>query len=668
MFKPFKSTISFSITWCLIILIGGCGVKTKSQLSTARIFTDHMVLQRNQKVTVWGWTKPNATVKVKFNGQELSTKADGIGNWKAVLKPMKAGGPYVMYISSGKDLIKYKDVMMGEVWLCAGQSNMQFPLGNTKDYQQELNEIKLLNIRQFKVPQRMSLAPDERLSGGKWIKASSNTIADFSAVGYYFSKQIAQQLNVTVGIINSSWETSHAESWISKGALLKSGEFKDAAEQQPDNWKAIRRNIDQALKVYTYNGKAVKSYKVDQLAHKPAHFFDSWTKGNLGAWKWQYKLTNFRGTGFMQRSVTLDSAHVRIPSTLSLGKTDANIKLFINGEEIFNGALAKGNQIRLPAGTWKVGKNSLLLQLLSDQRDPWWFGFGINGDEKNTFLKFSADTIGLADHEWRIMPDFSKPYYIKTLPTNTVSTLYNGMINPLRQLSVAGVVWYQGESNLERAFQYRKAFPMLINSWRQEWKTNLPFIFAQLASFGSNHKNSQGSVGAELREAQSMALCLKNTGMAVTYDVGDSTNILPVDKSTVGFRLASVVLNRYYHFSEFLISPLFKSVAFQSGYASVKFITMGQKLKIKKNEKHLIGFQLAGADHVFFNAKAEIVNNEVKVWCDQVQQPVAVRYAWSNSPVNANLFVEGEIPVAPFRSDDFPYLTEGRQLTLYSLN
>ena len=260
------------------------------------------------------------------------------------------------------------------------------------------------------------------------------------------------------------------------------------------------------------------------------------------------------------------------------------------------------------------------------------------------------------------MPDLSKPYHFDYLPNNTANMLYNSMVNPLINYAIAGVIWYQGESNSDVAFQYRSTFPLLINDWRSRWKRDFPFLFVQLASFGGMQNSNYGSNWAELREAQTMALQLPNTGMAVTTDISEAINIHPRNKADVGLRLADKALTMVYHLTGFSESPLFKSADFSGGYAVVSLRNAGNGLFAKDQYGYIRGFELAGADHKFYYAQAAIIDGgKVKVWGSQVLQPIAVRYAWTDAPVDANLYNTEGFPVSPFRSDDWKGITADRK-------
>jgi sialate O-acetylesterase len=260
------------------------------------------------------------------------------------------------------------------------------------------------------------------------------------------------------------------------------------------------------------------------------------------------------------------------------------------------------------------------------------------------------------------MPDLNKPYHFNYLPNNTGYVLYNAMIHPLIPYAIAGALWYQGEANVGRAFQYRTSFPLMITDWRNEWKREFPFYFVQLSSFGGFQGSDKGSEWAELREAQTMTLKLPKTGMAITTDIGNPYDVHPKDKFDVGLRLAAKALTLTYHKTGFYESPQYNSADFKDGYAEVKFNHADNGLVAKDKYNYVRGFELAGADHKFYYAQATIIDgNKVKVWCDQVKQPVAVRYAWTDSPIDANLFSKEGFPVAAFRSDNWKGLTDDKK-------
>jgi len=284
------------------------------------------------------------------------------------------------------------------------------------------------------------------------------------------------------------------------------------------------------------------------------------------------------------------------------------------------------------------------------------------GQGNDLYVSFPDTSVNLADNNWHNMPDLNKPYHFNYLPNNTGYVLYNAMIHPLIPYAIAGALWYQGEANVGRAYQYRTSFPLMITDWRNEWKWEFPFYFVQLSSFGGFQGSDKGSEWAELREAQTMTLKLPKTGMAITTDIGNPYDVHPKDKADVGFRLAAKALMLTYNKTGFYESPQYNSADFKNGYAEVKFNYADGGLIVKDKYNYVKGFELAGADHKFYYAQATIVDgNKVKVWCDQVKQPIAVRYAWTDSPIDANLFSKEGFPVAAFRSDNWKGLTDDKK-------
>jgi sialate O-acetylesterase len=635
---------------------------SRAQLATAKIFADHMVLQRNQQIPVWGWAEKNKRVTIVFNGQDVTAKADDQGYWKISLEPMTEGGPFTMEIFSGNEKLVYHDVMLGEVWICSGQSNMEFQLKNALGYKPEQQNSQTEPIRQFQVPDKISLDPLKDISGGQWIKADTNTVGNFTAVGYFFAKQLAEKLHVTVGLVYSNWGGTMVEDWISKDALLKSPDLGAATAALPTTFDGLSVRLDKKLKDYAYGKNPVTNYTAEQLAAEPGTFFSNWPKGNApGSWEWM-GFYSYRGAGFMQRTIKLDSTEAKNTSLLSLGITDGDLLLYINGKQIKPRAFSANHQVQLPPGTWQAGDNSMLIELLSAQKNPSWYGLGLNGAGNDLFIHFVDTAVNLADNTWRALPDLAKPYHFDYLPNNTAYLLYNSMVSPLIPYAMAGVIWYQGESNTTTAYQYRTAFPLLITDWRSRWGRDFPFLFVQISSFGGFQDSNIGSTWAELREAQTMTLQLPNTGMAVTTDIGEALNIHPKDKADVGLRLADKALTMVYKQTGFTESPEYKAADFSSGYATVSFTYADNGLVAKDKFGYIKGFELAGADHKFYYAQAQIVNgNKVKVWCDKVPQPIAVRYAWTDAPIDANLFNTEGFPVNSFRSDSWKGLTDEKK-------
>lgn len=633
-------------------------VATFSQLHTANIFTSHMVLQRDKTVPVWGWAKKNEKIMVQFNGQTASAKANGEGKWMLNLKPIPAGGPYDMNITTKKESVVLTDIMVGEVWICSGQSNMEWTVQNVNNAKDEIANAVNVPIRQFKVATQVALQPLDDIdtsTKGEWVTASPETVGNFTAVGYFFARKLAQQLHVTIGLINDSWGGSQVESWISKDAMLGSDELKDYAQNHlPSTWPQADSIMLVNLKknLSAKNNNQLPVYNKQQLLQADTSLFNTWLPYNApGQWDWQ-GVWAFRGTGYYERTIDVTADQANEPTVLSLGDNDGPFELYINGSLIKKGEGKQSQPFNLPAQTFKAGKNILLLRQ-AQQIQPSWYGNGLSGDPSRLYLQLSDATVSLAGSGWRIFPDLDTPFTFNHGANNHGTIIYNAMIHPIIPYAVKGVIWYQGEANAGRAYQYRKTFPLLIESWRNEWKDSFPFLFVQLSSFGNQQSSNEGSDWAELREAQTMTLSLPNTGMAVTTDIGNANDIHPRNKQDVGKRLAATALHKVYGMNTILPSgPIYKSSTFNNGKAYINFDYVGKGLIAKGKYGYLRGFEIAGADKKFYYAQASIDGDKIVVWSDKVTQPVAVRYAWTNAPVDASLFNVDGFPASSFRTDN----------------
>ena len=367
-------------------------------------------------------------------------------------------------------------------------------------------------------------------------------------------------------------------------------------------------------------------------------------------------LPAYRGEAYMMKEVTIDSIQSHLPSVLSMGTGDIRFSIFLNGKQLLIPD-GKNILIPLPASTWKQGKNIILVKI-GDQPVPDQMTIGIHGASDFLYIDFDGERISLADEKWKVLPLLEKPHHFMQWMNNEGAIIYNAMIHPIIPLTIRGVLWYQGEANVDHAYEYRKTFPLMIRSWRKEWNDEFPFLFVQLASFGSDESSNAGNKWAEIRESQSKALDLPKTGMAVTTDIGEPKDVHPKNKQIVGHRLAAIALNDVYGLPQTCNGPVYKSVNFSNGKAFVSFASIGKGLISKDRYGSLNGFEIAGSDRRFYFAKAVIHNDQVQVSADSVTNPVAVRYGWSNAPVEINLYnVEG-FPASPFRTDDWPGVTD----------
>ncbi|MEI8075037.1 MAG: sialate O-acetylesterase [Bacteroidota bacterium] len=648
-----KTVISF----CLIC---SCALfSANAQLSITKLFGDHMVLQRNKPIPVWGWAAKNENIEVSLNKVALHAKSDANGKWMVRFPAMKEGGPYELQVSNTQQRIQLKDIMLGEVWLCSGQSNMEFAMRDALHYASSINTVNQYDIRQFLVPNEVSLQPKESISGANWMKADAESLGYFTAVGYSFAKELASQLHVTIGLIKDSWGGSQIEGWISRDAMMGSDEFRDYAVAFPENWiqadSMLLKNLQKKLS--TKNNR-IPNTALPFLLNNDTTAFEGWLSyAPPSQWDWQ-GIWAFRGAGFMERTLTVALNEVSKSSLLSLGDNDGAFQLYINGKLIKEGRGKNSRLFQLPANTWKEGRNILLIHQ-EKQEEPAWFGNGFIGEPGTLFLKFDGVAQSLAGNGWKMMPDFSMPWNYIHAQNNAGAIIYNAMIHPIIPFAIQGVLWYQGESNAERAYQYRKSFPLLIESWRKAWQEELPFYFVQLSSYGKFPNSNQGSEWAELREAQTRALKLANTGMAVTIDLGNPDNVHPRNKEDVGKRLAANALAKTYHLPiKIYEGPSFESVEFKNPSAILSFDKIGKGWLVKDQYGYIKGFEIAGADKKFFFAQARIENDKIVVWNSNVKDPQAVRYGWTDSPIDANLYNLDGFPASPFRTDSWKGITE----------
>ncbi len=633
-----------------------------AQLKVARIFGDHMVLQRDKPVKVWGWANKGDKVDITLNQQKVSTKTDANGKWMAELPAMPAGGPHELTFSCKKEELKLTDILIGEVWLLSGQSNMEWRVRNSDNAQMEMANANFPTIRHFEVAHELAFTPEKDLEKGYWTLAAPATVGDFSAVGYFFARDLVQKLGVPVGLIHSSWGGSQVEGWISEKAMSESDVLNYYPKTMARSWDDDAQRQEKVLIQKAYGERDFDIKSADESTYlKPGFDYKQWklSVNPMGQWVWQ-GVGGYRGTAYVQRTVDIPAEIASTQTTLHFGRNTSDLVFFINGKKVFEGTSKDPIELKLPAGTWKAGVNSLLIKL-GTNREPAYFGMGFMGVPADFSVKGTGKSIPLVDTRWNMMPSWQQPRTYDHFVNNVGTTIYNAMIAPLVPITIAGALWYQGESNAGRAHQYRQSFPLLINSWRQEWGYDFPFLFVQLATYGPFQNSNQGSDWAELREAQTMTLNLPKTGMAVTTDVGNPADIHPTNKQDVGHRLALSALKVAYGQDVVYSGPTYKDVQFANGKAILSFDNVGSGLMIKDKYGYLKGFELAGQDQKFQYAAARMDGNKVIISHPDVPNPTAVRYGWANSPLDNNLFNAEGLPAVPFRTDSWKGVTEGRR-------
>ena len=475
------------LLWAILLLAGTLHAEVK----LPQLFSDNMVLQRNAPIPIWGWAAAGEKITIRFNKQVKTIKADKTGNWRLQLNPEAAGGPYELSVK-GKNERLITNVLVGEVWVCSGQSNMEFALKGALNNADEIKAANYPEIRQIAVPKNASLTPQTDILPASWKICNPENAGSFSAVAYFFARKLQEELHVPIGLIHSSWGGTNVETWTSAAALAADPDFKDLAAAADEKVKANN-----------------------------------------------------------------------------------------------------------PPGA----------------------------------------------------------------PNSFPALLFNGMLSPLIPYGIRGAIWYQGEANCDRAFQYQRTFPLMIKDWRQRWQQgDFPFYFAQLSSFNpSRQMRLTGSQWAELREAQLQTLALPNTGMAVTTDIGNPIDIHPTNKQDVGLRLALNALQKTYGINIVPCGPVYQSMSVNGAEAILHFTDTGGGLVIKNRYGYLQGFQIAGADQQFKWAKAYVKGDSVFVYNEEITTPVAVRYGWTDDAMEANLYNKEGLPASPFRTDHWKGLTTDRK-------
>lgn len=615
------------------------------------IFSDGMVLQRDKQIPIWGFADANESIEVHFNKQIKKTQADKNGKWTLNLNAEKAGGPFELIIK-GKNTVTIKNVLVGEVWICSGQSNMEFQVYKTMNAEKEIADSNYPMIRHFGVAQDLSGTPKDDLKQGKWEVSNKETVGNFTAVGFYFAKKLYSELKIPIGIINTSWGGTNVETWTSREAFQNSEDFKKMIADVP----AV--NMDEVLEIYKKsvleNLKKVQGFDVsieNENQFKNDSFDDkNWPEIKVPSLWENQQLGNMDGIVWMRKTIVLTAEQAKEQAVLHLAKVDDEDKTYVNGVEVgTNNLWDKLRVYKIPANVLKEGTNVIAVRIAD-----YSGGGGIYGDPGDLKIAFKDSSFPL-DGLWKFNVVQVK---ISVSPNSYPSLLYNAMVNPLVPYAFQGVLWYQGEANVWRAKEYKKAFPLMINDWRTKFKQgNFPFYFVQLSTFDEFGGNSQkGSRWAELREAQSETLKLPNTGMAVTTDIGNAKDIHPTNKQDIGLRLAAIAMNNIYGKKQVHSGPTYKSQQIKGNQIILTFDHTGSGLSTPNNDE-LKGFEIAGVDKVFHSAKAIIKDNKIIVSSEKVKTPVAVRYGWADDDTNINLYNKEKFPASPFRTDNWEMIT-----------
>ena len=625
-----------------------------------QLFTSHMVLQRDRPIPIWGWADAKETITITFKGQTQTVVAGKDGTWRITLKPEPAGGPFDLSFK-GKNQIVLQDILLGDVWICSGQSNMEWEVEETENAPQEIANANFSQIRHFKVNKTLALVPQTDVpSSSGWTVCSPESVSKYTAVGYFFARTLHQKRNIPIGLINTSWGGTMVETWISKEAFAQNADFKEMIADLPvidlDSLSKVKKA---ALNkhVLRLQGPFSDSSTISQW--KNLNYNDeNWP--NLAApGNWENQpLGELDGQVWLRKSFELDSAEQIKNAVLHLSKIDDWDDTYLNG--VLIGSTDRYTFLRkyaIPAGLLRKGKNVIAVKVTDTGG-----GGGIWGDAADLYLEMDQKQLSLAGY-WKFQVADISIISHGVGPNDYPTLLYNAMIAPLIPVGIKGAIWYQGESNADRAEEYQKSFSLMINDWRKRWNQgDFPFYFVQLASFKAQNGNSnQGSTWAELREAQTNTLQLPHTGMAITTDIGNPEDIHPRNKQDVGKRLAALALNNDYGQATICQGPTLNTMTLEGNRAILSFGNLGTGLMTKDKYGYLRGFEIAGADQKFYYAKAWIENNHVVVFQENVPTPVAVRYGWADEASDNNLYNQEGFPAPPFRTDNWPGITAGRK-------
>ena len=639
----------------------------KSDVSLASLFQDNMVLQQQSNVPMWGWAEPNSEINIfaSWNDKTISVKSDTSGKFTANLETTVAGGPYQIEISSANEIV-LKNVMLGEVWLCSGQSNMEMPLkgwlpnDTIANSEREISAAKFPNIRLFNVPREISLSPQEK-NGGSWKICTPENAVDFSAVAYFFAKSLTHKLNVPIGLIQSTWGGTPVESWMPI-------EYAEKIERFTNIRSDIKTEEEKKLK-YQQWIQGMEKYDLSNLPYSEVNGFmdsnlplfnnfdeddEAWEQheipkafeaefGNIDAIVWYRKEFTFNG------DISKDGYK------LFLGAIDDLDATYLNGINIGEDEGWQKDRIyNIPPNLLNDGRNVLAVRVLDNAGGGGIYkGNPSINDENNVVVLLKGywkyKMLGCFENP-SIFRLFNKETNLKNRPKQLLNeqsptVLYNAMIAPLIPFKIKGTIWYQGENNVSHAEEYAKSFPIMLNAWRDKWNQgDFPFYYVQIAphDYGSNK-------APILREAQRLAMTLPNTGMVVTSDIGSLETIHPANKQDVGKRLALWALNKTYGNKEVVYSgPLYKSTITEGNNIRVNFDNVGSGLFCP--DTTLTYFEIAGEGGKYYPATARIDGEQVVVSSSKIEKPVHVRFGWTDTAI-PNLFNKEELPAASFCSE-----------------
>ncbi|MGH9871495.1 MAG: sialate O-acetylesterase [Pyrinomonadaceae bacterium] len=669
-----ERTARFLFGALVFVLLAVSSNNVYAEVRVPSIIGDNMVLQQGMKVRLWGTASPGERVAVSFNSKTAQATTGQQGHWQTFFGPFKAGGPFMLTIKAS-NTITIKNVLVGEVWICSGQSNMEWPLVNAKGGADEVAQANYPEIHLFTVEHSKAPSPLDDVKG-HWVVTTPDQVAQFSAVGYFFGRELFQHLRIPIGLIHTSWGGTPAETWTSQEALAATPELKTMVDRYQETLKFLpQRRIDFERALAQWEEKNIPAdpgNKGEALGYADAAFNTAdWKKMNLPQY-WEVAGLDIDGAVWFRKAFESPEGWSGKDLVLNLSTIDDYDTTYFNGAKV--GGIGKETanshmaprRYTIPGSLVHAGRNVIAVRVF-DAVGGGGFGsagqlsLAPSGAKEAEAIKLD----GAWDYKVELaiepkQPDWgSRPEEPGPNNPNNPSVLYNAMIAPLTPYAIRGAIWYQGESNAARAYQYRTLFPLMIRDWRKAWGEGVfPFYFVQLANWQPTKAEPGESEWAELREAQTMALREPHTGMAVIIDIGDANDLHPRNKLDVGKRLAVWALADTYHRKVESSGPLFQSHSIEGNKVRIRFKHSGGLKTTDGGAPR--GFAIAGADRKFFWADARIDGETIVVSSQNIPKPVAVRYAWADNPAT-NLYNRANLPASPFRTDDWPGLTVARK-------
>lgn len=660
----------------LILILSGCQ-KQPANIKLPSLIGDNMLLQQKTDAKIWGKSAPGLKINVSSAwNANAETKSDENGKWSVTLPTPEAGGPYTMTISAKDTSITVNNILIGDVWFCSGQSNMEMPVAGWPPNDTIINSAK--TIRDASIPEIRLFVVQRNVSGqpledcvGKWQVSTPESVNQFSATAFFFGRKLNSELHKPIGLIESAWGGTPSEAWTSAEWLKKSGEFVadiDAIkESEPlvkdyENWLNAHKQID----VKPAGNDQWKNLGFGDENIPSVEFDDKGWPAMAQPKAFENVIGEFDGAVWFRKTVDVPENMAGKDLILSLGPIDDMDVTFFNGKLVgsneLSGAWKVDRNYHVPGSLVKSGANVIAVRVLDNNGGGGMWGKA--GQMKLSLKDKPAVSVSI-EGDWKYQPvaeliggkfylyDITKDEFLtrkrpKSVGPNTATSLYNGMVVPVLPYKIKGAIWYQGEANVGRADQYAKIFPAMIENWREAWGIkDFPFYFVQIAPYVYAGLDSAES--AFLREAQEKALKLPKTGMVVTFDIATVMNIHPPRKMEVGERLANLALANDYGVKIPVAGPAYKSMSVEGNAIKIQFDNLEGGLVSKS--KDLAEFQIAGADRKYFKANAKIVNDEVIVSALAVKKPVSVRYCWRNGS-EASFSNKAGLPAQQFRAGE----------------